>query len=114
MQICLKLLISFSELLQQCNLIFLHFLQSSIITLLTLKIFFYIQDFSLFYGWPNILEPFDMNFQLVLAALGPYTLDFTSSGRYMAVAGRKGHLALMDMKNLSLIKELQVRSPFIV
>lgn len=48
-------------------------------------------------------------YDIVLPELGPYTLDFTSSGRYMAVAGRKGHLALMDMKNLSLIKELQVR-----
>ncbi|WVY97686.1 hypothetical protein V8G54_029837 [Vigna mungo] len=41
--------------------------------------------------------------------LGPYTLDFTSSGRYMAVGGRKGHLGIVDMINLSLIRELQVR-----
>ncbi|KAE9457519.1 hypothetical protein C3L33_10579, partial [Rhododendron williamsianum] len=40
--------------------------------------------------------------------LGPYTLDFTSSGRYMAVAGQKGHLAIVDMMNMALIKELQV------
>uniref|UniRef100_A0A5B7AW98 Putative U3 small nucleolar RNA-associated protein 7 n=1 Tax=Davidia involucrata TaxID=16924 RepID=A0A5B7AW98_DAVIN len=48
-------------------------------------------------------------YDIVLPELGPYTLDFTSSGRYMAVAGRKGHLALIDMKNMGLIKELQVR-----
>ncbi|WCJ29129.1 Transducin/WD40 repeat-like superfamily protein [Euphorbia peplus] len=41
--------------------------------------------------------------------LGPYTLDFTSSGRYIAVAGRKGHLTVVDMKNVNLIKEMQVR-----
>jgi len=47
--------------------------------------------------------------QKIFAELGPYTIDFTSSGRYMAVGGRKGHLAIMDMMNLSLIRELQVR-----
>ncbi|KAA8541896.1 hypothetical protein F0562_023048 [Nyssa sinensis] len=48
-------------------------------------------------------------YDIVLPELGPYTLDFTSSGRYMAVAGRKGHLAVIDMKNMGLIKEFQVR-----
>ncbi|KAF5936298.1 hypothetical protein HYC85_027427 [Camellia sinensis] len=41
--------------------------------------------------------------------LGPYTLNFTSSGRYMALGGQKGHLAIIDMKNMGLIKEFQVR-----
>ncbi|CAM8937050.1 unnamed protein product [Rhodiola kirilowii] len=48
-------------------------------------------------------------YDIVLPALGPYTMDFTSSGRYMAAAGRKGHLALVDMRNLSIIRELQVK-----
>ncbi|XP_059666004.1 probable U3 small nucleolar RNA-associated protein 7 [Cornus florida] len=48
-------------------------------------------------------------YDIVLPELGPYTLDFTSSGRFMAVAGRKGHLAIIDMKNMGLIKEFQVR-----
>ncbi|XP_050887037.1 probable U3 small nucleolar RNA-associated protein 7 [Lathyrus oleraceus] len=48
-------------------------------------------------------------YDITLPELGPYTLDFTSSGRYMAVGGRKGHLAIVDMMNLSLIRELQVR-----
>ncbi|KAK9283572.1 hypothetical protein L1049_011820 [Liquidambar formosana] len=48
-------------------------------------------------------------YDIVLPDLGPYTLDFTSSGRFMAVAGRKGHLAVIDMKNMGLIKEFQVR-----
>ncbi|KAL5159481.1 putative PKHD-type hydroxylase [Glycine soja] len=34
-----------------------------------------------------------------------HTLDFTSSGRYVAVSGRKGHLGIVDMINLSLIRE---------
>ncbi|CAB4269223.1 unnamed protein product [Prunus armeniaca] len=48
-------------------------------------------------------------YDIVLPDLGPYTLDFTSSGRYMAAGGRKGHLAILDMKNMSLVKEIQVR-----
>ncbi|GAB2294364.1 hypothetical protein Dimus_028572 [Dionaea muscipula] len=48
-------------------------------------------------------------YDIVLPDLGPYTLDFTPSGRFMAVAGRKGHLAVVDTKNLRLIKEFQVR-----
>ncbi|KAK0576368.1 hypothetical protein LWI29_016256 [Acer saccharum] len=48
-------------------------------------------------------------YDIVLPELGPYTLDFTLSGRYMAAAGRKGHLAVVDMKNMNLVKEIQVR-----
>ncbi|KAJ0045126.1 hypothetical protein Pint_05930 [Pistacia integerrima] len=47
-------------------------------------------------------------YDIVLPELGPYTMDFTASGRYMAAAGRKGHLAIVDMKNMNLIKEIQV------
>jgi U3 small nucleolar RNA-associated protein 7 len=43
-----------------------------------------------------------------LAVLGPYTLEYTSNGRYMIVGGRKGHIAMMDMLNMDLIKEFQV------
>ncbi|KAL4378680.1 hypothetical protein GQ457_02G005760 [Hibiscus cannabinus] len=48
-------------------------------------------------------------YDIVLPELGPYSLDFTSNGRYMAAAGRKGHLAIVDMKTLNLIKGIQVR-----
>lgn len=48
-------------------------------------------------------------YDIVLPELGPYKLDFISSGQYMAVAGRKGHLAIVDMKTMGLIKEFQVR-----
>ncbi|KAK1666321.1 hypothetical protein QYE76_054480 [Lolium multiflorum] len=50
-------------------------------------------------------KPFDM----ILPVLGPYTLEYTSNGRYMIVGGRKGHIAMMDMLNMDLIKEFQVR-----
>lgn len=42
------------------------------------------------------------------AELGPYSLDYTSSGRYMALAGRKGHLAIIDVKSMDVIREIQV------
>ncbi|XP_028757745.1 probable U3 small nucleolar RNA-associated protein 7 [Neltuma alba] len=48
-------------------------------------------------------------YDIILPELGPYTLQFTSSGRYMAVGGRKGHLGIVDLMNTSLIKEFQVR-----
>lgn len=44
-----------------------------------------------------------------MADLGPYVVDYTLSGRYLALAGRKGHLAIMDWKQARLITELQVR-----
>lgn len=47
-------------------------------------------------------------FDLSMTELGPYTLDFTRSGRYMAIAGRAGHLALMEWQKGRLISEVQV------
>lgn len=47
-------------------------------------------------------------FDLSLTELGPYSLDFTRSGRYMAIAGRAGHLALMEWQKGRLISEVQV------
>lgn len=48
-------------------------------------------------------------YDIILPELGPYTLQFTSSGRHMAVGGRKGHLGIVDLMNMSLIREFQVR-----
>uniref|UniRef100_A0A1J3CJS0 Putative U3 small nucleolar RNA-associated protein 7 n=1 Tax=Noccaea caerulescens TaxID=107243 RepID=A0A1J3CJS0_NOCCA len=48
-------------------------------------------------------------YDIVLPDFGPYKIDFTASGRHMLAGGRKGHLALVDMMNMSLIKEIQVR-----
>lgn len=47
-------------------------------------------------------------FDLQLDQLGPYSLDFSRSGRHMLLAGRKGHLALMDWQRTRLICEVQV------
>ncbi|ESQ49008.1 hypothetical protein EUTSA_v10020478mg [Eutrema salsugineum] len=48
-------------------------------------------------------------YDVVLPDLGPYKLDFSASGRHMVLGGRKGHIALLDMMDLKLIKEIQVR-----
>ncbi|KAI5009532.1 hypothetical protein ZWY2020_011669 [Hordeum vulgare] len=53
----------------------------------------------------NSRKPFD----IILPELGPYTLEYTSNGRYMIVGGRKGHIGMMDMLSMDLIKEFQVR-----
>jgi U3 small nucleolar RNA-associated protein 7 len=47
-------------------------------------------------------------FDLSLPDLGPYVQDYNRSGRYLVLAGRKGHLAIMDWKQARLIMELQV------
>lgn len=49
-------------------------------------------------------------FDLSLPALGPYSLDYSRSGRFLLLAGRKGHLALMDWQRHRLICEVQVRT----
>ena len=46
-------------------------------------------------------------FDLSLPDLGPYNLDFTRSGRYMLLGGRKGHLGIMDWQRAHLVTELQ-------
>jgi U3 small nucleolar RNA-associated protein 7 len=45
---------------------------------------------------------------LSLKDLGPYTLDFTASGRHMVIGGQKGHLAILDWPRYKLICEEQV------
>ena len=46
---------------------------------------------------------------LSLPTLGPYRVAFARSGRYVAVAGRKGHLALTDWARMYTACEVQVR-----
>ncbi|KAL3845773.1 hypothetical protein ACJIZ3_003176 [Penstemon smallii] len=48
-------------------------------------------------------------YDIVFPGLGPYTLDYSINGRYFVAAGQKGHLALVDMKKMDIIKEFQVR-----
>lgn len=47
-------------------------------------------------------------FDIQLPVLGPYSIDYTTSGRYLLLGGRKGHIAIMDWKGARLITELQV------
>ncbi|KAJ3676433.1 hypothetical protein LUZ60_003845 [Juncus effusus] len=48
-------------------------------------------------------------FDMILPDLGPYTINYLPNGRYVLLAGRKGHLAMIDALNLNLVKEFQVR-----
>lgn len=48
-------------------------------------------------------------FDLTLPDLGPYVLNYAPSGRYLSAAGRKGHLAIIDMKRMDVIKDFQVK-----
>ena len=48
-------------------------------------------------------------FDLQLDQLGPYCVNFTRSGKYMLLGGRKGHLAMMDWQQAKLVCEVQVR-----
>ncbi|XP_057820699.1 probable U3 small nucleolar RNA-associated protein 7 [Cryptomeria japonica] len=48
-------------------------------------------------------------FDLKLPGFGPYAVDYTLSGRHMVIAGRKGHISMMEWKNFQLTMELQVR-----
>ena len=57
--------------------------------------------------------------QLKLTQLGPYNAAFTRNGRYMALAGRKGHLALLDWQRGTKLCEVQVgflacRYPYLI
>ncbi|KAM3299826.1 hypothetical protein ACQJBY_041032 [Aegilops geniculata] len=49
------------------------------------------------------------SFDMILPVLGPYTLEYTPNGHYMIVGGRKGHIAFMDMLNMELINEFEVK-----
>ena len=49
-------------------------------------------------------------FDLRLAELGPYNIDFSRSGRYMLIGGQKGHLGLMDWQSGHTFCEVQVNT----
>lgn len=49
-------------------------------------------------------------FDLRLGELGPYNIDFSRSGRYMLIGGKKGHLALMNWQSGRTFCEVQVIS----
>ena len=88
----------FASLLKSASKFFFFFFNCNAMSYSCLDVILWLMAWGNFWGL----------FSLKCADFGPYTLDFTSSGRYMAAAGRKGHLAVVDMKNMSLIKEMQV------
>ncbi len=47
-------------------------------------------------------------YDLKLPELGPYKVDFTRTGRFMLLGGRRGHLAMMDWSQQQLVCEVQV------
>ena len=47
-------------------------------------------------------------FDLRLPDFGPYVHDYTRSGRYLLLGGRKGHLAVLDWQQKRLLTELHV------
>lgn len=40
---------------------------------------------------------------------GPYSLDTTRNGKYLLLAGRKGHLAMLEWKTKNLVCEFQAK-----
>ncbi|KAF2199341.1 putative small nucleolar ribonucleoprotein complex subunit [Delitschia confertaspora ATCC 74209] len=54
------------------------------------------------------IETAKKGFELKLTDMGPYTLDYTRNGRDLLLAGRKGHVAVMDWREGKLGCELQL------
>ena len=48
-------------------------------------------------------------FDVQLPQLGPYKVSFSRSGRWLAMSGEKGHLALTDWSRMYTACEVQVR-----
>jgi U3 small nucleolar RNA-associated protein 7 len=47
-------------------------------------------------------------FDLTLDKFGPYSFDYTRSGRYMVLGGEKGHVALMDCSKSKVMTEMHL------
>mmetsp|Transcript_191 Transcript_191/g.419 ORF Transcript_191/g.419 Transcript_191/m.419 type:complete len:554 (-) Transcript_191:331-1992(-) len=48
-------------------------------------------------------------FSLDLDQFGPYCFDYTRNGRHMALAGRKGHVATLELQKFKLGHEMHLR-----
>ena len=48
-------------------------------------------------------------FNLRLPEFGPYSIDITKNGKHLLLAGRKGHLAMLDWKTKGLVCEFQAK-----
>jgi len=46
-------------------------------------------------------------FSLTLKDFGPYSIDFTKNGKHLLLAGRKGHISMLEWKKKSLVCEFQ-------
>eukprot|EP00727_Mastigamoeba_balamuthi_P006232 m51a1_g2228 putative U3 small nucleolar RNA-associated protein (587) ;mRNA; f:240820-242901 len=65
-------------------------------------------------GQREIAEAVDLQsarkaFSLELPDFGPYALDYTRSGRHLALGGRSGHIALLDWTRKKLVCEFHAR-----
>lgn len=61
-----------------------------------------------------IRENVDINTQskqwdLNLDTFGPYRIDYTSNGRFMMLAGEKGHIAMVDTQKQTIVSEINVK-----
>eukprot|EP01103_Thecamoeba_quadrilineata_P019261 TRINITY_DN7715_c0_g1_i1.p1 TRINITY_DN7715_c0_g1~~TRINITY_DN7715_c0_g1_i1.p1 ORF type:complete len:539 (+),score=119.58 TRINITY_DN7715_c0_g1_i1:48-1664(+) len=48
-------------------------------------------------------------FDLDLNTFGPYTIDYSRNGKYLLLAGEKGHVALIDWVKKELLSEVQFK-----
>lgn len=48
------------------------------------------------------------HFDLNLEHFGPYQLDYSSNGRFLAIGGRKGHVAALEWTTKKLQFEINV------
>ncbi len=55
------------------------------------------------------VESADKGFDLNLPQFGPYALDYTRNGRFLALGGRKGHVAAIDWLDKKLVTEINVQ-----
>ena len=55
------------------------------------------------------VESASKGFDLNLKQFGPYTIDYTRNGRFLALGGRKGHVAALDWVDKRLLCEINVQ-----
>merc|ERR1712051_414117 len=55
------------------------------------------------------VESAEKAFELNLPQFGPYTIDYTRNGRFVALGGRKGHVAAFDWQEKKPLCEINVQ-----